>query len=357
MERRCPNCNDIPKLYDDYYHCPRCGTRFPRYEIAEPLDYYIELPIFELTSRMIMFIAGFIFALISYLGFLGLSSTADESFPYTIIAFVSIFWIASIICLTFSFAPNIVNNYIGKHSNLDLIKFKHVIAFLILILVFLWVIGFQLIVQAVYIYESLVIKNKSVDYFLLDTADQLSLGPLLIDLSLNLLIMGIGIIAFVFLVYGDKHNPLEYLKIKLNLDKMMYGLGIGLVVGIILFVISGIAFFVLGEMGLSQENKIADKLSDLVGQNLLYIFIIAAFAAISEEIFFRGFLQKHIGLIPAAIIFGVIHMGYLTFTQVAGPFILGIVWGLLLKKTDNLAAPIASHFIINFLSFLVLASN
>lgn len=356
MQRRCPNCNRIAEQWKDSYYCPYCGINFPKYEIAFPI-YKEKFLKFDLTSRIITLVAGFILAIISYLCFIDLFSMADDNYPYTVSAVLILFWIASVVCLIFSFAPSIPYYFLKEFTSLDLTKFRHIIAFLIIIIVFLWIIGFQLFVQVIFIAESIFIKNKSVNTFLEETANKLTFSALFIELTLNFLILGIGIIAYVVFVYGDRYKPLEYLKIKFDLDNTMYALGIGLVLGVILFSISLFAFAILKQAGISQQNKIAEKMSDIVGQNLAYIFIVSAIASISEEIFFRGFLQKHIGIIPSSFLFGLVHIGYLTFAQVAGPFILGIVWGVLLKKTDNLAAPISSHFIFNFLSFLALMGS
>ena len=150
MQRRCPYCNNIAILRGEYFTCPYCGTNFPRYETAVPIYEKQQIPEFDLTSKILTFVASFIFGIIAYLAFLGLFSEVEDNNPYTIAAFLIIFWIASVICVIFTFSPGIVYNFVKKYSSLDLTKFKHVLAFLIIILVFLWVIGIQLFVQVLF---------------------------------------------------------------------------------------------------------------------------------------------------------------------------------------------------------------
>ena len=354
MQRKCPNCNNNSELNGEFYYCRNCGTEFPRYEVAEPVYNKEQNLNFDFSSRVLVFFAAIFFIIIAYFSFLGLFTITEDKLTFTIGTVLMIFWSLSMICLIFLVSPITLYKILQKYSEIDLTIFKHVLGFLIILIVLMFAIGFQLIVQLVYIFEYIVINNNSADAFLNNTAESITLDGLFIELTLNLIILGFGVIMFVYLIYGNYEKPLEYLKIKFEISTFK-AIGIGLLVGIGLFVISGVAFGLMSELGYSQDNVLAERLSDLIGKNILYIFIIALFAGLSEEIFFRGFLQRNIGIIPASIIFGIVHIGYLTIAQVIGPLILGLIWGLLLNKTDNLAAPISSHFIINFLSFIALS--
>lgn len=79
---------------------------------------------------------------------------------------------------------------------------------------------------------------------------------------------------------------------------------------------------------------------------------LAAGAAVSEEVFFRGFLQPRVGLLLQAAIFALAHLSYVNVAQVIVVFILGLAFGLLYQRTGNLAAPIAGHFLFNLVNLL-----
>lgn len=80
------------------------------------------------------------------------------------------------------------------------------------------------------------------------------------------------------------------------------------------------------------------------------ILAFAAFSAIAEEMFFRGALQSQLGIVPASLIFGVLHIApnkkFIPWPfQAAG---MGFAFGLLFWMSGNLAAPVLAHFTINY---------
>ncbi|RPJ02628.1 MAG: CPBP family intramembrane metalloprotease, partial [Chloroflexi bacterium] len=68
-------------------------------------------------------------------------------------------------------------------------------------------------------------------------------------------------------------------------------------------------------------------------------------AGIPEEILFRGALQPAIGVVIAAVIFGVFHAINLSYFLYATG--AGILLGLLTNETGGLWAPIAAHTLID----------
>jgi membrane protease YdiL (CAAX protease family) len=80
------------------------------------------------------------------------------------------------------------------------------------------------------------------------------------------------------------------------------------------------------------------------------VLVLAAASSLGEELLFRGALQPWIGLVPSALIFGLIHIlpgqWMWTFLSVSMGFALaGLFW-----LTGDLGAPIATHFVINYLN-------
>jgi len=109
-----------------------------------------------------------------------------------------------------------------------------------------------------------------------------------------------------------------------------------------------------------QQNSADNLIKILLNTNksisgfFLNTITIAFIPAISEEIFFRGALQKileknikniHFAIIITALIFSFIHFQFLTFLP---RFYLGIILGYLFYWSNNLLIPILAHFINNF---------
>jgi uncharacterized protein len=85
-------------------------------------------------------------------------------------------------------------------------------------------------------------------------------------------------------------------------------------------------------------------------RKLVHIFILVTVIAFSEEVLFRGVLQTHFGIIPASVLFAIIHVRYLGkfvlfFITVSLSFYLG--WLYLI--TENLLVPMFAHFTIDLI--------
>jgi len=85
-------------------------------------------------------------------------------------------------------------------------------------------------------------------------------------------------------------------------------------------------------------------------------FFLSMFSALGEEFFFRGLVQSWVGLVPAALIFGLLHVGpgkrFIPWTLFAT--VVGLMLGLLYEWRGDLLAPVAAHFGVNFLNLLFL---
>lgn len=92
-----------------------------------------------------------------------------------------------------------------------------------------------------------------------------------------------------------------------------------------------------------------DLLGPLTGREII---ILALASSIGEELLFRGALLPWVGPWLQAVIFALLHVGpgkrFLPWTLSA--FVLGVAFGELAVWTTNLGAPIAAHFLINFLN-------
>jgi membrane protease YdiL (CAAX protease family) len=92
-----------------------------------------------------------------------------------------------------------------------------------------------------------------------------------------------------------------------------------------------------------------DLLGPLTGREIV---ILALASSIGEELLFRGALLPWLGPWWQAVAFALLHLGpgrrFLPWTLSA--LALGAAFGWLAVGTANLGAPIAAHFLINFLN-------
>ena len=80
------------------------------------------------------------------------------------------------------------------------------------------------------------------------------------------------------------------------------------------------------------------------------IFALAALSSVTEELFFRGFLQPVIGLEWAALVFGIAHFPYRKFLipWTVAATIVGWLFGFIFETRSCLIAPIIAHFVVNY---------
>jgi membrane protease YdiL (CAAX protease family) len=82
------------------------------------------------------------------------------------------------------------------------------------------------------------------------------------------------------------------------------------------------------------------------------VLVLAICSGISEEIFFRGVLQREVGLVAASALFGLLHPLGVAYVIWAGTVGAGL--GALFVVTRSLAAPAAAHAVYNLLALVYL---
>lgn len=120
-----------------------------------------------------------------------------------------------------------------------------------------------------------------------------------------------------------------------------------------------LAFWHLGRAVLplarDLERTIADILAGLTPTDAVALALISGFA---EELFFRGAVQGSWGIVPATVIFALLHTGpgrpFLLWTVFA--LVAGAVFGGLAIVRGNLLAPIAAHVVVNAVNLRRLAT-
>ena len=98
--------------------------------------------------------------------------------------------------------------------------------------------------------------------------------------------------------------------------------------------------------GREIEVEIARLLGPLSREEALAL---ALLSGVAEEVFFRGALQAWLGWLPAAVAFGLLHVGPRKVFRIWTAFALaaGVLFGLWVELRGALGAPILAHVLVN----------
>jgi uncharacterized protein len=130
----------------------------------------------------------------------------------------------------------------------------------------------------------------------------------------------------------------------------------------------GVAFaaaIVVGTRVLVENAGWAKKLHrDLkpmtVGLDAPGILVIALLSGVAEELVFRGLLQPWLGVVPQALLFGVVHAqlsGPSRWVWVTWASVVGLALGVMFALTGSLLGPVLAHALINALNLMYLQSH
>ena len=175
-----------------------------------------------------------------------------------------------------------------------------------------------------------------------------TLGYALVNVSIRLAVWVLPV--FLYLIYVDGVNPVEYLKLKQNWKR-------GVILGIVL---SAINFF--GSMirfGVPHPTAQSLTWNSVVSTSILIGFI--------EEIPYRGFmLQKFserygfwVATLVSSILFLAIHLpGWISLhllkvSSVVSVFVFGLVMAIVFRYAKSLWAPIITHSTNDFMAFVI----
>ncbi len=176
----------------------------------------------------------------------------------------------------------------------------------------------------------------------------------------SLLLNGLPFLVVSFLGVG--------LGIKRNLPQTLRRLGLGLptgqgllasmgvTIGLFVFVaiVSVLWQAAVPEDVFKEQSEASEALADSISTVWLAL-LLAATAAVGEEIAFRGALQPVLGLWPTALIFALTHMQY-TLTP-AWLIIFGVALAFgWIRLRYNTTVAIMTHFLYNFIPLAVVVS-
>jgi membrane protease YdiL (CAAX protease family) len=119
-----------------------------------------------------------------------------------------------------------------------------------------------------------------------------------------------------------------------------------------------LAVWLVGRTLLPLARELEQTLADLLGGlDLSQTLALALISGFAEEVFFRGAVQGSFGIVPATLVFALLHGGpgrpFLLWTLFA--LAAGAVFGGLALTRGNLLAPIVAHVLVNAVNLRRLA--
>lgn len=174
---------------------------------------------------------------------------------------------------------------------------------------------------------------------------QLSEKMLLVNLYLT---QGLTLIIGLIILLFQKRNPFTLLQIPEQFHFLGWALGLTGVMFLVDLIISRLV----------PEDAMDDGgINELLfkARPIWHIAVISLVVAICEELLFRGAIQHGLGPYWTSILFAVIHIRYLRHWIPTGwVFASSYGLGYIYLQSGTLWAPIVCHFLIDFISGLVI---
>ncbi len=136
-------------------------------------------------------------------------------------------------------------------------------------------------------------------------------------------------------------------------------LGIGLGVGVwfalmvTLMVLGGLFVLLFGPDALPEQGA-AEGVMLIVGLPVWVRIALSVAAGVSEEIFFRGFLQARVGILVASLLFACAHLSYGQPTMLIGLTMLSFAFAFIVRWRGNVLAVIVAHAVFDLIQMLVM---
>ncbi|MEM4255385.1 MAG: type II CAAX endopeptidase family protein [Candidatus Norongarragalinales archaeon] len=169
----------------------------------------------------------------------------------------------------------------------------------------------------------------------------------ILEVNLKAIAFSLAILAapfFLLKLEGKKNFRKELLLGKLNWAKTLFqGLKLFAVTFFIL-VLQGIILNLLGLL----DNEIVVEI--ITAQEPLALLMAVTIGPIGEELLFRGYLLKRMGVVLQAVLFALFHYGYASISEILAALAVGVLLGLYVKKNKDIYSAIAAHSFYNIFS-------
>lgn len=163
-------------------------------------------------------------------------------------------------------------------------------------------------------------------------------------IALSIIIL---LIPFILLKLERKKNPFK--ELSLGKPKPLHALISGLGLFGLTFITLIAVNIVLTLLGLADNYRVVDIIQ---AQDLLTLILAVTIGPIGEELLFRGYLLKRIGLWPQAILFGALHYGYGSYSEIAAALSVGILFGIFVKERKDVQGAVIAHSLYNLFSII-----
>ncbi|MDE1865302.1 MAG: CPBP family intramembrane metalloprotease [Candidatus Micrarchaeota archaeon] len=127
--------------------------------------------------------------------------------------------------------------------------------------------------------------------------------------------------------------------------------------GILLFAIYIVILFAVAAYSVTTGNQVNSNVQQALGGYPLWaIVFVSVIAPLNEEIAFRGFLVPRIGFLASGILFGILHFGYGSWSEIIVALWFGITGGYVFKRTKSLYPTLITHMAVNVLTAITILS-
>lgn len=176
-------------------------------------------------------------------------------------------------------------------------------------------------------------------------AHQLNDRLLLINLYLT---QALTLIAGLIWILFQQRNPFGLFIIPKDIVFVYWGLGLAAAMLVVDFVLSRFV---------SEDSMDDGGINEMLFRKrpVWHIFVIALIVSICEELLFRGAIQHAFGPYWTSILFALIHVRYLKHWLPTGwVFLSSYGLGYVYIQTGTIWAPILCHFLIDFISGMLI---
>ncbi|MBS3070497.1 CPBP family intramembrane metalloprotease [Candidatus Micrarchaeota archaeon] len=179
----------------------------------------------------------------------------------------------------------------------------------------------------------------------------IALAEAIIEVNWRVIALSLIILAvpFILLKLERRKNSKKELLLdrKIDLRKTILE---GLKLTAAIFFILILQGFILQALGLLDNEIIVRVIS--AQQPLTLLLGAIALGPIGEELLFRGYLLKRIGVVPQAVLFAMFHYGYGSVSEILAALSVGVLFGLYVQKNKNIYPVILSHALYNSLAII-----
>ncbi|PIO06040.1 hypothetical protein COT29_02945 [Candidatus Micrarchaeota archaeon CG08_land_8_20_14_0_20_59_11] len=121
-----------------------------------------------------------------------------------------------------------------------------------------------------------------------------------------------------------------------------------------IFIATLVGGAVLEELGLLDTHKVIEIIR---GSGVPLLLLTVTLVPIAEELFFRAYLQKRVGVLFASLLFAAMHYGYGSSAEIVAAFTASVLIGLEMRKNRDVAACIVAHAAYNLSSIILVFSG